>query len=103
MLSRHYDQNMTKMKNELYCDFDHDVTRPKGRINAGVSCAAPDGDEQRGNHLPLGRSTSLRDAPTNYSVERGIGCNPVRRVPAIPKMFPEAQSTGNNFKVIILK
>jgi len=77
MLSRHSYQYMSKMEYELCCDFDNDVTRPKERINAGVSCAAPDGDEQRRNHLPLGQSTSLRDALINYSGNRlqpGTSC-----------------------------
>jgi len=83
------------MENELYCDFDHDVTRPKGRINDGVSCAAPDGDEQRGNHLPLGRPWETLLQITLWSGNRlqpGID-----RVPAIPKMFPGAKSTGKEF------
>jgi len=83
----------------MYCNFDHDVTRLKRRINAGVSCTAPDGDEQRRNHLPLGQSTTLRDALTHYSVKRGIGCN--HCVPAVPKMFPEVQSTENSFTLFI--
>jgi len=74
-----------------------------GRINAGVSCVAPDGDEQRRSRLPLGQSTSLRAALTNYSVKQGIGCNPVQHVPAIPKMFPETESTGNSFTQPVLK
>jgi len=61
------------MEYELFCDFDNDVTRPMGRINAGISCAAPVGDEQHRSHLPLGQSTSLRGALINYYVKQGIG------------------------------
>ena len=53
-------------------------------------------DEQRDNDHPLGHSKTLRDALINFSVERGIGCNPERYVPALPKVFPEAELTGNS-------
>ena len=84
------------MEDESFCDFDYDGTRLKRRISAGISCTASDSGEQRDNDHPLGHSTTLRDAPINLSVGRGIGCHPVRYVPAIPKVFSEANLTVNS-------
>ena len=91
------------MENELFCDSDDDVTRPKRRIDAEVGCTTSDNGEQRDNDHPLGHSKTLRDALINLSVERGIGCNPERYVPAVPKVFPEAELTGNSSTIIYLQ